>query len=162
MFDEDPETILRTVTPGDIVAHQKAFLAIAADIPDEYWSLKNLLVDLPGKWNLSFALWQKSLPVAYAILSQKSDNQIHLHHLMIDHRHRAKGWGARMITEMTTRARAAGATILTLKAARSNADALRFYSRNGFYQQGEDGNFVIMSIPINISSQPNVEDLCPK
>ena len=80
MFDEEPETILRTVSPGDILAYQKEFLAIATDIPGEYWSLQNFLVDLPAKWNLSFALWQKSLPVGYAILSQKSDNQVHLHH----------------------------------------------------------------------------------
>ena len=56
MFDEDPEPILRTVSPGDILAYQKEFLAIAADITGEYWSLQNFLMELPAKWDISFAL----------------------------------------------------------------------------------------------------------
>ncbi|MDB3953346.1 GNAT family N-acetyltransferase [Alphaproteobacteria bacterium] len=66
------------------------------------------------------------MPTGYAILSQKPDDHAHLHHFIINHAHRAKGWGTRMITEMIARARADGAILLTLKAERSNADALRF------------------------------------
>jgi ribosomal protein S18 acetylase RimI-like enzyme len=149
MFDDDREIILRTISPRDILAHQEEFVAIAADVPGEYWSLQNFLMELPAKWDLSFALWQNGLPIGYAILSQKPDNQAHLHHLMINHAHRAKGWGTRMITEMIARARAAGATLLTLKAERSNADALRFYSRNGFSRQAEDGDFVVLAASLD-------------
>ena len=126
MFDEDPETAFRTVSRIDILAYQHEFLAIAADIPGEYWTLQNFLIDLPSKWDLSFALWQKNLPIGYAILSKKSDYQVHLHHLMITRDHRARGWGTRMITEMSDRAEAAGATLLSLKAEKSNVSALRF------------------------------------
>ena len=58
MFDKDPETNFRTVSPSDILTYQDEFLAIANDIPGEYWTLQNFLIDLPAKWDLSFALWQ--------------------------------------------------------------------------------------------------------
>ena len=145
MFDKDPETNFRTVSPSDILTYQDEFLAIADDIPGEYWTLQNFLIDLPAKWDLSFALWQNDLPIGYAILSKKSEDQVHLHHFMIDRDHRAKGWGTRMITEMSDRAEAAGATLLTLKVEKSNASALRFYSRNGFSFRAEERSFIILS-----------------
>ena len=95
------------------------------------------------------SLWQNDLPIGYAILSKKSEDQVHLHHFMIDRDHRANGWGTRMITEMSDRAEAAGATLLTLKVEKSNASALRFYSRNGFSFKAEERSFIILSTSLD-------------
>jgi len=56
MFDDDREIIPRTISPRDILAHQEEFLDIAADVPGEHWSLQNFLMELPAKWDISFAL----------------------------------------------------------------------------------------------------------
>lgn len=58
--------IARDLAPSDVYDHESDFLGIAADIPGEYWSRENLLMELPEKWNLSFAVWVGNRPVAYA------------------------------------------------------------------------------------------------
>ena len=64
-----------TLTPADLVAHEKQFLAIASDVPGEYWTLENLLADLRDKWLLSFAVWLEGVPIAYAIVSRKTPSR---------------------------------------------------------------------------------------
>lgn len=132
-----------TLTPDALKDHADAFLDIASDVPGEYWTLDNFLVNLPEKWTLSFAAWDDDEPVAYAILSKKSPTSAHLHHLMVRASHRSKGLGSRMVGEMLTRVRSAGCTELTLKV--ETADAKRFYLRHGFAQVGPDERYTLMA-----------------
>jgi ribosomal protein S18 acetylase RimI-like enzyme len=127
---------LRTLCPEQIRGGIAEFLAIAADQPDEYWREEHFLHDLPGKWELSFAIWHGPRPVAYAILSRTSPDAVHLHHLMVAAAHRRRGLGARMLGEMEERARSAGARRLTLKVAANNDGARRFYARAGYREVG--------------------------
>ena len=124
--------LIRTLSPQDIRGQLGAFLAIAGDQPDEYWTEIHFLTELPEKWSLSFAAWRDDKPVAYAILSRKAAEVVHLHHFMVKAGVRGRGLGARMLGEMAVRARTAGASRLTLKVATTNDAAVRFYRRGGF------------------------------
>ena len=84
---------IRALSADDVCTHLDAFLVIAGDVAGEYWDEINLLIDLPDKWRLSFALWSNNRPVAYAVLSCKAPDLVHLHHLMVLPELRGKGWG---------------------------------------------------------------------
>ena len=152
MSDNDTTLTIKSIGRHDILAHQKKFVAIASDVPGEYWSLEEFLLDLPAKWDLSFALWQDAQPIGYAILSQKSAPQVHLHHFMIARENRGQGFGARMVSEMTDRAQSIGANLLTLKVDKLNTAAHLFYSRNGFSYHGEEGSFWVMAKQLHNAS----------
>jgi len=133
---------IRPFDPESFIRDEAAFLAIAADIPGEYWSRENFLRELPEKWNLSFAVFDAGRPVGYAILSRRTDELVHLHHFMIAPKHRGAGFGTRMITEIAARVAAAGAQRISLKTV--SPPAQRFYRRNGFWRVGEDNGYVVM------------------
>jgi GNAT superfamily N-acetyltransferase len=132
---------IRTLQPEQIRRDPQAFLAVAADVPGEYWTAEHLLVELPDKWRLSFAAWIGGRPVAYAVASRKSADRVHLHHLMVAPRHRGSGLGRRMAAELEARTRVFGGRWLTLKVAAVNFGGQRFYRRRGFRLVNADGPF---------------------
>lgn len=135
---------IRTLARTDIAAFPDAFVAIAADQPEEYWTAAHFLRDLPGKWSLSFAVWSDGLPVAYAILSAKGPDHAHLHHFMVNAAYRSSGLGTLMAAEMERRVRSSGFSRLTLKAVRDNARSLQFYARLGYHQLMNDGGYAVL------------------
>jgi len=132
---------IRDFSRDEFLAHEAAFLEIAADVPGEYWTRRHFLADLPGKWRLSFVLWQEASPIGYAILSRPEEDHVHLHHFMIHADRRNRGGGGDMIEECLRRATADGAPRLTLKVAAANEPAQRFYRRHGFTETSSDGGY---------------------
>ena len=132
------------LTPGQLHEHEAEFLEIGADVPGEYWTLDHFVLELPEKWNLSFAIWSDRRPIAYAVLSRKGPNEAHLHHFMVAPEHRKAGLGATMVAEMEDRVRRLGCRWLTLKVAADNAGARRFYARHGYSRAGEDGSLSVL------------------
>ncbi len=148
---------LRTLSPEDVATNADAFLAIAQDGPGEYWRQEHFLRDLPEKWRLSFAAWDGSQPVGYAIVSRKAPTQIHLHHFTVAAAYRSRGLGSRMMDEMIRRAREVGVDRLTLKVDGPRAEV--FYRRHAFREIGRDGNYVVferaLALAIVAIHQPN-------
>ena len=135
---------IRTLSADDVCTHLDAFLAIAGDAAGEYWGETNRLMDLPDKWRLSFALWSNNRPVAYAVLSRKAPDLVHLHHLMVLPELRGEGWGGRLVGEMESRARGAGCARLTLKVRLADARAHAFYVRLGYAETGVEAYYALL------------------
>jgi ribosomal protein S18 acetylase RimI-like enzyme len=126
---------IKTLRLEDINSHENDILAVAADQPDEYWTKEHFLKNLPLKWELSFVVWRSDKIVAYAILSQKAQNTVHIHHFMVKSEHRGEGLGSEMLAEVELRSRRLGAKYLTLKVRHDNNQAKGFYQDKGFELQ---------------------------
>ncbi len=133
--DLDRETVER---------HMGDLLAVAADVPGEYWEVEHFMLDLPEKWTLSFAAWRAGRIVGYAIVSRPELERVHLHHFMIAAEMRGCGIGSRMADELERRAVAAGCSRVTLKVATSNIWGMRFYERVGYARIHTDGDYALM------------------
>lgn len=120
------------LTPQHVVENLQAYLAAHADVSP--WGPEHLLADLPNKWDLSFAVWEEG-PIGYCVLSRKF-GAVHIHQFMVAQEHRGKGIGAKMLSEAVRR----GAE--TLKVARENEGATRFYERYGWVKQREEGGYL--------------------
>ncbi|WP_461208440.1 GNAT family N-acetyltransferase [Desulfocurvus sp. DL9XJH121] len=116
-------------------------LAVAADQSDEYWTRDNFLRDLPGKWDLSFAVFLNSDLVGYAVLSNKDSRTVHLHHFMLRSDCRGEGLGGLMLAEVEARSRRAGAKVLSLKYRADNDRVRAFYERAGFGVVGQNAPY---------------------
>ncbi len=143
------ELTIRTLSADVVRSNLNDLIAVAADVPGEYWAAENFLVELPQKWRLSFALWQGPAVIGYAILSQKAVGHIHLHHLMVLKQYRNHGLGERMVREILSRCRAAHAGTVTLKTQKGNCGAIRFYKRYDFRETAAKGEYVVMSKSLN-------------
>jgi ribosomal-protein-alanine N-acetyltransferase len=117
--------------------HMANYLAVSADVSP--WTPEHFLKELPGKWDLSFALWRER-PVGYCIMSRR-EGGVHIHQFMVAPAERRRGVGAAMIVEAKARASRA-ARRLTLKISRTNRAGLRFYERHGFALDGEEGGYL--------------------
>ncbi len=124
------------------VAKEAEFLSIAADIPGDYWQREHFLAELPGKWTLSFTLFEAGIAIGYAILSRPEISRVHLHHFMVHAEHRGGGHGGEMIGECIRRTRATGAKTLSLKVAADSSAAQRFYLRHGFAEKSRVGEYL--------------------
>lgn len=125
-------SLIKTLSKPLVEKHMAALIAIAADVPNEYWTEEHFFAERPRKWELSFGVWKERL-VGYAILSQSV--HVHIHHFMIARPERNRGLGKIMIEEAITRA---GDTPLTLKVHKDNHGAIRFYQRHGFVKTNEN------------------------
>lgn len=71
--------------------------------------------------------------IGYAILSVAA-GEAHILNLCIDPRHRAMGYGGRLLDEMLVIARAAEVTEIFLEVRPSNAAAIKLYRKKGFHR----------------------------
>lgn len=122
--------------------HEEEIISIASDVGGEYWEKENFLVDLPGKWRLSFVALMAGQPIAYAILSCKPNNQIHLHHFMVHRDFRGSGLGSLTIERCLNAARGEGSACLSLKVSANSNEAIRFYTRHGFEERERNGDYI--------------------
>lgn len=132
------------LTPQQITANCDQFIAIASDIPDEYWGIENFLRDLPDKWTLSIAAWSNEIPIGYAFVSRKHESTAHLHHFMVARKHRGMGNGERLLDAVIDRSRRHGCCEVTLKVAASNDRARNFYKGHLFVDVQLDGSLCVM------------------
>lgn len=110
-------------TPRHVADHLPAYRAVSADVSN--WGEREFLSDLPGKWELSFGLWEDGTPVAYCVLSRKFGSP-HIHQLMVTPSLRGRGVGVTILEE----ARRRGAR--SLKVSIQNDRAIQFYERAGW------------------------------
>ena len=135
----------RTLTATVVGRNLDALIAVAADVPGEYWAAENFLAERPDKWRLSFGVWLDDRLIGYAILSRPGPEHIHLHHFMVAAEERNVGYGTHMVAEMAARCRVAGADRLTLKTPQDNADAIRFYGRFNFAKIRVERGYILMT-----------------
>lgn len=109
----------------------EVLVALGADNPWEYWTVENLLLDLPFKWNLSIIALLNDTFVGYAIASYNGQ-VVHLHHLIVGARWRRTGFGRELLRRVALNARHIPAREMSLKVYKSNTEAIRFYERYGF------------------------------
>jgi GNAT superfamily N-acetyltransferase len=138
-------TVIRALSKAELAADIDHFLAVAQDVPGEYWGAENFLRDAPSKWSLSLAAWSGDVPVGYAVLSRRTPYTAHLHHFMIAWAQRGDGLGARLLAAAIMRCREHGCSLITLKVAIGNQGAQRFYIRHGFSQAGAESGYCLMS-----------------
>lgn len=117
----------QTLTKELCQQNMAALIAVSEDVSD--WQEAHFLADLPNKWQLSFIAFYQDQPVAYAILSNKWPERVHIHQFMVSKTHRGQGVGEKMLQQAIVRAQMLP---LTLKVAHDNQGAIRFYLHNGF------------------------------
>jgi len=139
------ELTFETLSANGVRNNLDALIAVAADIPGEYWAAENFLVEPPNKWRLSFSVWHKQKLIRYAILSQRAPRHIHLHHFMIVRSERSKGHGQQMVWEIISRCQTFNAKKLMLKTPEDNDGAIRFYKRYGFEVTDVESGHTVMT-----------------
>src|SRR5690606_29191462 len=122
-------------TRAHMEAHVADYIAVSADVSP--WTAQQFLRDLPGKWDLSFALWSDR-PIGYCILSWRN-GRIHINQFMVAPSARGCGCGAVMLGEAVAR----GAR--SLKVHPDNTGAIRFYRRHGWTEAGRENGYLLMT-----------------
>ena len=132
------------LTLPDIEKNYSQLKACGEDLEWDDWSRANFIQPLPGKFNLSFAVMDKNKIIGYSIISQRDKVAAHLHRLMVLGAYRREGTGAIMWEEIFRRLRQENITSLTLKVAKVNLRAIKFYKKKNAKIVGEDGDYYVM------------------
>ena len=106
-------------------------LSLNTDRERELWTMENLLLDLPLKWEFSSYALISGLPVGYAIASLK-EGAVHLHRIAVGENWRNKGIGQLLICDVASKAQKASLLWFTLKTYRSMSGVIEYYRRRGF------------------------------
>ena len=132
---------IRPLPREEIAARIDDFVAVAKDVPREYWTQEHFLRELPQKWQLSLAAWLGNRPVGYAILSRRTRQRAHLHHFMVAGDLRRQGLGEALLNAAICNCTRLGYAEISLKVAIASEGAQRFYRRHGFAVSGGDGAY---------------------
>jgi len=106
------------------------------DIGERPWDESSFLLDLAGKWDLSFAIKHNKSMVGYIIGSQESDKRAKVNKIVVDKSYRCKGLGRKLIQRFEKSCLATGLYEVELKAMIENVPANRFYSGLGYELSG--------------------------
>lgn len=120
-----------------------AFMSIIENVPNEYWTDDNFLLDLDGKWEYSIGIKYSDKLVAFIIASVKNKN-IHIHKFMVHEDYRSKGIGKILLNyfvDMTSKI----FDSITLKVYKENDRAIDFYKSNYFIINSETEKLLEMT-----------------
>jgi ribosomal protein S18 acetylase RimI-like enzyme len=113
-------------------AHLAELLRLDGVIGQDAWGEAEFLLPLPEKFDHSrLALGPSGEAVGFAVASRKGDC-VHVHRLAVASSHQRRGIGLALLRGVAASGHGAGLETLTLKVARANADASRFYEALGF------------------------------
>lgn len=115
------------------------FLAIEnnwTDLGEAAWSKDNFLLELPLKWNLSFAAEKKGIIVGYILGSMLEHNISRVNKIVVDYNHRKSGIGKKLIELYFEACIREKIKKLELKALIENEAANNFYVKHGYQKVG--------------------------
>jgi ribosomal protein S18 acetylase RimI-like enzyme len=113
-------------------------LRIDNDMIGQRWGESHFTLDRPGKWEVSrLALDPAGHAIGFVIASLPGD-VVHIHRLAVAPSQRGKGLGLTLLRAVGKAAQAHSVPTMTLKVARENEGAIRFYRRLGFTEAARD------------------------
>ena len=128
------------LTKARCIEYLNDLIAVSGDVSD--WGEEQFLSDLPGKWNLSFTVWDDGI-IAYAILSRRWSDKIHIHQFMVKAAFRSSGIGSLMIDGILEKY--GGVEDISLKVHKDNEGAINFYKRKNFVTKESKNDYIWMS-----------------
>ena len=93
------------------------------------WTFKNFILNLPGKWDKSLAVFDENKKqfIAYSILSENSKN-VHIHLLMVSQKYQGRGVGSKILRKISDHTN----KNITVKTYTNLINTIKFYKKNGF------------------------------
>lgn len=107
-------------------------LDIEKEVSFDSWNYNNFNVELPLKEILSFILFVDKEVAGFSVVSQKTNNCVHLHRFCLAKKWRGMGIGKIMMQETINKAQQIKASYLTLKVHANNVQAINFYNYFNF------------------------------
>ncbi|MDH5523662.1 MAG: GNAT family N-acetyltransferase [Desulfobulbaceae bacterium] len=96
------------------------------------WKEDNFLIELPGKWMSSFAMFERGQIVGFCIASEKVPGVFYVHLFFVSPGMRGKNIGWKMMEEVNRRSRVNDMHKVMLRCPVTLNKAIAFYERNGF------------------------------
>ncbi len=129
---------VRTLDRALAEARAADFLTVLRQFPEMKWTRDNLLVELPGKWEVSLVVCDEADTVCgYAVNSLRGDS-LYIHLLVVAESQRGQGLGTQLLARALELAgERPGVRCLRLRATIDWTDTLKFYERVGFVVRDE-------------------------
>jgi ribosomal protein S18 acetylase RimI-like enzyme len=127
------------ITKEYMVSNIARFLSIESnwtDLGENPWNVKSYLLELPRKWDFSFAIECKERVVAYIIGSKESNQRAKVNKIVVDRAYRRKGFGQELILRFEKECSNSGVHEVELKALIENKSANKFYAKLGYRLTG--------------------------
>lgn len=121
----------RPLTAATIRREYQVYKQVTKDLPWDDWEKENFLMELPDKWQLSFASYVGEVVAGYVIASRKDECTAHIHRFMVHPDCRAQGIGSALLHHFDKHV-PPEIRLISLAVAEENFRATAFYLREGF------------------------------
>jgi len=122
---------LLNANPDVLMRYMHDLLDLDKNISPVCWSEENFMVEIPGKWELSYLVISRNKVIAFVISSIKEE-PYHVHRLGVDPFFQRQGLGSGLLDLIYNQAMKNSIHAITLKVAKTNDNALKFYKLKGF------------------------------
>lgn len=139
---------IQPLTAEVLARHVAEFLEIDKKTIGERWGKDQFQFDLPGKWSFSrVALDDQERAMGFAVASLKPQG-IHIHRIAVSESCQGQGIGKRLLGAVAAAAHGYGVRSMTLKVAKENTHAVRFYHALGFVESERTATNLLLTVPI--------------
>jgi ribosomal protein S18 acetylase RimI-like enzyme len=108
------------------------------------WNEENFLLELPKKWELSYLVISKNKAISFIIASMK-EKMYHIHRLGVAPGYQRQGIGYGLLNILTNQAANDSIHSISLKVAKDNENAIKFYELNGLKIAGRSNSHFLMT-----------------
>ena len=112
---------------------------------NERWGHDHFLMELAGKWDNSFAVFDGEKIIGFIVCSIKIMDTLHIHRLAVKKEYQKMGVGTQLIGQVIDRLEkeCSNISFITLKVGKINYYAQKFYEKNGFRRLSiENTNYI--------------------
>ena len=98
----------------------------------ESWDENNFLLDLPGKWELSFIALFDDRPIGFCICSLLDDDKCYIYRIAVSEEYKGRNIGKQMLFTLFKKCIERGVKKVVLEVNKENTLALGFYNKLKF------------------------------
>ena len=139
---------IQPLTAEVLARHVTEFLEIDEKTIGERWGKDQFRLDMPGKWDYSrVALDDHGKALGFAVASLKPQG-IHIHRIAVSESCQGQGIGKHLLGAVAAVAHGHGVTAMTLKVAKQNVHAVRFYLGLGFVESERTATNLLLTVPV--------------
>lgn len=108
-------------------------LNLISEFPDVHWTLDSLLLELPGKWDVSRVVEDEGYEIRALAVNSLKDESLYIHLFLVAPSYRRRGVGRDLVENLAEVGRATPAVSrLRLRTSMDWPAAWRFYQQSGF------------------------------
>jgi ribosomal protein S18 acetylase RimI-like enzyme len=127
----------------------ESFIQLGRQIPLDYWTIDNYIIDIHMKWNYSMYIEFNNQIVGFMIATRKLD-AFYINRIVVDKDFRGRKLGDNLLREAIQIGKGNNCNKIALKVHKQNSVALKWYLKRLFLNSSKNNDYLELELKIEL------------